>query len=124
MSIILKTLKITSTEIKLWFYAFVTLCLFLSPLLFNFIWGNHDWLPVINDNHLTSGLIEGRFSQYILLTILLMGKVLPILNTLFGLALYSLAKAIDNLVLPTPVGPTIATITNITSLINLYFNMN
>ncbi|MBP5698033.1 MAG: glucosyltransferase domain-containing protein [Alphaproteobacteria bacterium] len=91
MATILKTLKITSTEIKLWFYAFITLCLFFSPLLFNFIWGNHDWLPIINDNNLSSGLIEGRFSQYLLLNIFLMGKVLPILNTLLGLALYSLA---------------------------------
>ena len=53
--------------------AFGLLCLCFSPLLVNFIWGNHDWLPLIHGNPLLSGLIEGRFSQYILLNLLLGG---------------------------------------------------
>lgn len=64
--------------------AFGLLCLCFSPLLINFIWGNHDWLPLIQDNPLLSGLIEGRFSQYILLNLLLDGKILPVLNILLG----------------------------------------
>lgn len=64
--------------------AFGLLCLCFSPLLVNFIWGNHDWLPLIHGNPLLSGLIEGRFSQYILLNLLLDGKILPVLNILLG----------------------------------------
>lgn len=52
-----------------------------SPLLVNFIRGNHDWLPLIHGNPLLSGLIEGRFSQYILLNLLLDGKILPVLTS-------------------------------------------
>lgn len=83
--------KLQKAELKLWFFAFMGLCLCFSPLLFNFIWGNHDWMPLISDNPLKGGLIEGRYSQYILLNLLLMGKILPILNILIGFLLYSLA---------------------------------
>ena len=83
--------KLTKAELKLWFSAFVALCLCFIPLFFNFIWGNHDWMPLISDNPLYGGLIEGRYSQYILLNLLLMGKILPILNILFGFLLYTLA---------------------------------
>lgn len=62
-----------------------------SPLLVNFIWGNHDWLPLIHGNPLLSGLIEGRFSQYILLNLLLGGKILPVLNILLGFIFYTAA---------------------------------
>lgn len=75
----------------LWIVPLIILCISFSPLLFNFIWGNHDWLPLIQDNHLTSGLIEGRFSQYLLLKLLLMGKILPILNIIIGFFFYSLS---------------------------------
>lgn len=71
--------------------AFGLLCLCFSPLLVNFIWGNHDWLPLIQGNPLLSGLIEGRFSQYILLNLLLDGKILPILNILLGFIFYTVA---------------------------------
>lgn len=71
--------------------AFGLLCLCFSPLLVNFIWGNHDWLPLIQGNPLLSGLIEGRFSQYILLNLLLDGKILPILNILLGFIFYTAA---------------------------------
>ena len=78
-------------ELKLWLYVFAALIIVFLPLLLHFIWGNHDWQPLIYDNHYRSGLIEGRFSQYVFLNILLMGKILPILNILLGLALYTLA---------------------------------
>ena len=71
--------------------AFGLLCLCFSPLLVNFIWGNHDWLPLIHGNPLLSGLIEGRFSQYILLNLLLGGKILPVLNILLGFIFYTAA---------------------------------
>ena len=79
------------TENYIWVTALIILCLSFSPLIFNFIWGNHDWLPLIQDNRLTSGLIEGRFSQYILLNLLLMGKILPILNIIIGFFFYSIS---------------------------------
>jgi len=84
-------MKLQKAELKLWFYAFVAMCVVFSPLLFHFIWGNHDWQPLLTDNRLTSGLIEGRFSQYLLLCLTLMGKILPVLNILLGFVLYSLA---------------------------------
>lgn len=68
--------------------AFSVLCLCFAPLIFNFIWGNHDWLPLITDNNLKSGLVEGRFSQYVLQNLLFGGKILPVLDILCGFALY------------------------------------
>jgi len=88
--------KLTKAELKLWFSAFVALCLCFIPFFFNFIWGNHDWMPLISDNPLYGGLIEGRYSQYILLNLLLMGKILPILNILLGFLLYTLALTLLN----------------------------
>ena len=79
------------TDNYLWIVPLIVLCISFSPLLFNFIWCNHDWLPLIQDNRLTSGLIEGRFSQYILLNLLLMGKILPILNIIIGFFFYSIS---------------------------------
>ncbi len=78
-------------EISCLLWAAVTLCLGFAPLLFTFIWGNHDWMPLIKDSSLASGLIEGRFTQYILLNILLSGKSLPIINLLLGFTAYSAA---------------------------------
>ncbi len=71
--------------------AFLVLCLSFSPLWLNFIWGNHDWQLLIHDMQLSSGLIEGRFSQYGLVNLLLMGKILPILNVVLGFFFYILA---------------------------------
>ena len=88
---ILHTIKLSKQELKLWLYIFMALCLAYLPLLFNFIWGNHDWLPLLKDNHLSSGFIEGRISQYLLNCLLLMGKMLPILNTLLGFTFYGIA---------------------------------
>lgn len=91
MAVDLSHIKLQKVELKLWLCTFVALCLFFSPLIFQFVWGNHDWQPLLADSRLSSGLIEGRFSQYFLLCILLMGKILPVLNILFGFGLYSLA---------------------------------
>ena len=76
-------------EIKLGLCIIISLCIAFSPLLCNFIWGNHDWLPLIRGNHLSSGLIEGRFSQFFLQCLLFSGNILPILNTIAGFALYA-----------------------------------
>ena len=91
MSAIKSFFDLKKPELRLWLYVFMALSIVYLPLLLHFIWGNHDWQPLIFDNHYQSGLIEGRFSQYVFLNILLMGKILPILNILLGFALYSLA---------------------------------
>jgi hypothetical protein len=91
MSSLRKIFTLTRTEQHTVLLSFLILLLSFSPLVFNFIWGNHDWVPVLNDLPLSSGLIEGRFSQYILINLLLMGKILPILNLSLGLLDYTYA---------------------------------
>ena len=51
----------------------------------NFLWGNHDVEFVKDGLHLTSGLFEGRFTQFIPHVLLTNGEILPILNNLLGL---------------------------------------
>ena len=91
MSSQLNTFRLKEPEIKLWLIAFAILSIIYLPLLGNFIWGNHDWQPLITDSGLSAGLIEGRFAQYIFLNTFLMGKILPILNMLLGFLFYTLA---------------------------------
>ena len=76
--------------------AFILLCLNFAPLFFNFIWGNHDWIPMQNNTNLSSGLIEGRMTQYIFLVLLLGGKLLPILNFALGFLAYITSLIILN----------------------------
>lgn len=84
----------SSRETGLWLVSFLALCLNFTPLFFNFLWGNHDWTPLIEDSGLTSGIIEGRFSQYIISKIFLTGKILPVLNIALGFAFYAAALAL------------------------------
>ena len=63
----------------------------------NFLWGNHDVEFVKNGLRLSSGLFEGRFTQFIPHILLTYGEILPILNSLIGfffltLGLWLLAK--------------------------------
>ena len=68
----IKSIKLlTKAELSLWFYGFIFLCLGFSPVILDFIWGNHDWIPVLNGNALHSGLVEGRITQYIFLCLFL-----------------------------------------------------
>ena len=91
----LKSIKLlTKTELNLWFYSFIFLSLSFSPLIFNFIWGNHDWNPVLNGNSLHSGLIEGRITQFLFLNFLLDGHIFPILNICLGFLAYTLSIVI------------------------------
>lgn len=83
--------NINKTEISCWLWMYSSLCLCFLSLMFHFMWGNHDWLPLLVDSTLRSGLIEGRFSQYLLLNIFLSGKILPIFNILFGFLFYTLS---------------------------------
>jgi len=87
----LNIFRLKKPETKLWLLAFSLLSITYLPLLVHFIWGNHDWQPLITDSNLNAGLIEGRFAQYLFLNIFLMGKILPVLNILFGFLFYTLA---------------------------------
>lgn len=70
-------------------YLITLLC--YSPFLINFLWGNHDWQWIKEYTPLLSGVFEGRFSQFILPTILLEGNILPILSLACGLAFYTIS---------------------------------
>ena len=64
---------------------------------FNFMWGNHDVQFVKDELLLSSGLFEGRFTQFVPHRTLVNGQILPILNNLLGLSfltlgLWTLAK--------------------------------
>ena len=87
----LSKLSLSKPEIKSWLWILMTLCLTYSFLLCNLIWGNHDWSPMLIGNSVNSGLIEGRFAQYILPNVLVMGQILPFINLALGLMAYALA---------------------------------
>lgn len=78
-------------EIKLWLWSCIALCLTFSFLTINLIWGNHDWISMIVGNPITSGLIEGRFSQYLISNFLIDGQIFPLINIILGFAAYALA---------------------------------
>ena len=63
----------------------------------NFMWGNHDVKFIKEELLLSSGLFEGRFTQFIPYRLFTDGQILPILNNLLGfifltLAIFILAK--------------------------------
>ena len=82
---------LTSFTFKTWYKVSALVLLCYLPFLFNFLWGNHDWGWVKEYTPLNSGVFEGRFSQFILPTILFSGNILPILSLAFGLIFYALA---------------------------------
>ncbi len=82
---------LSKTETSCWLWMYAALCLFFLSLILRFTWGNHDWLLILNDVPLTTGLVEGRFSQYLLINIFLSGKILPVLNIALGFLFYTLA---------------------------------
>ena len=88
------TYSFSKTDFYIWLTAFALLCINFLPLITHFIWGNHDWLPLIADNHLNHGFIEGRITQYLLQNIFLMGKILPIANIILGFIFYTFALII------------------------------
>lgn len=91
MQKILDLFTLSKNERTMWLCSVLCLVLGFSPLLFNFVWGNHDWQPIVFGNSLTGGLVEGRFSQYAVQTFLLGGKVFPIINILLGFIIYTLS---------------------------------
>lgn len=86
--------KSTSFPYQCWFRIYLLSLLCFAPFLINFIWGNHDWSWIKEYTPLLSGAFEGRFSQFILPTILFSGNILPLLSVAGGLLFYSLAAVL------------------------------
>ena len=81
---------IDHTFIKRWSVLFLLTLIFYSHFIFYFLWANHDWAWVKEQTPLFSGLFEGRFSQFILQSILTEQKILPIITIITALLFYSL----------------------------------
>lgn len=72
------------TDLKIWLISF---CIINFAFLYhslNFMWGNHDVEFIKKELLLSSGLFEGRFTQFIPHRLLTSGQILPILNNLLG----------------------------------------
>ena len=90
----MKQASLTSFTLKSWYKVSALVLLCYLPFLFNFLWGNHDWSWIKEYTPLNSGVFEGRFSQFILPTILFSGNILPIFSVTFGLIFYTLAAVL------------------------------
>jgi len=86
--------KSTSFPYQCWLKIYLLSLLCFAPFLINFMWGNHDWSWVKEYTPLLSGVFEGRFSQFILPTVLFSGNILPVLSIAAGLLFYSLAAVL------------------------------
>ena len=93
---------------KTWLYLYALTLICYLPFIFSFIWGNHDWGWIKEYTPLFSGVFEGRFSQFIIPTILFEGNILPIITILVSLAFYtSTAIIFIHLLYPKPSNKTI-----------------
>ena len=86
--------KSTSFPYQCWFILYLLTLLCFAPFLINFFWGNHDWSWVKEYTSFLSGVFEGRFSQFILPTLLFSGNILPILTTTISLLCFTLAAVL------------------------------
>ncbi len=77
--------------LKCWGYTLASALLFFAPFIFNFLWGNHDWQWVQEYTPLWSGVFEGRFTQFILQTVLFNGVILPVATLSVSLAFFAAA---------------------------------
>ena len=85
------------TDLKSWLVAYIAINFFFLYNTLNFMWGNHDVQFIKNELLLSSGLFEGRFTQFIPYCLFVHGQILPLLNNLLGflfltLGLWLLAK--------------------------------
>lgn len=83
--------KSTSFPFKCWLSLYLLALACYFPFLLNFFWGNHDWSWIKEYVPFLSGIFEGRFSQFILQTVLFSGNILPVLTISIGLLLYTLS---------------------------------
>ena len=59
----------------------------------NFMFGDHDWKYLKHGISLGAGLFEGRFSQFVPVTLLSRGEILPVINNALGFAGFALGVA-------------------------------
>lgn len=79
------------TDLKSWALSFILINFAFLYHTLNFMWGNHDVKFIKQELLLSSGLFEGRFTQFIPYRLLTLGQILPILNNLLGFAFLTLA---------------------------------
>ncbi len=76
------------------FLSFITTFILLNILFLyhgsNFMIGDHDWKYLQHGIPLTDGFFEGRFSQFIFINLLSLGKILPIINNILSFLGFSL----------------------------------
>ena len=60
----------------------------------HFMFGDHDWKYLKHGISLGAGLFEGRFSQFVPVTLLSRGEILPIINNALGFAGFALGIAL------------------------------
>lgn len=102
MNKLLKKFNLTAdkTDLKSLCISFALINFVFLYNTLNFLWGNHDVKFVKDGLELSSGLFEGRFTQFIPHVLLTNGEILPILNNFLGfffltIGLWILAKYWD-----------------------------
>ena len=91
------TRRLQQADLPFWFtFAAVFLTLNLIFLFHgvHFMFGDHDWKYLKHGISLGAGLFEGRFSQFLPVTILSRGEILPVINNALGFAGFSLGIAL------------------------------
>jgi hypothetical protein len=88
------------TDLSAWLWSFLIINFAFLYHTLNFMWGNHDVKFIKERVFLSSGLFEGRFTQFIPQTLLTDGQILPVINNLLGfgfltIGLWLLAKYWD-----------------------------
>lgn len=78
------------TDLTSLFVAYIVINLVFLYHTLNFMWGNHDVQFIKSELLLSSGLFEGRFTQFIPYRLLVNGQILPLLNNLLGFAFLTL----------------------------------
>ena len=90
-------LKLKKADPLFWSAFFTSLIALSIVFLYHstfFMFGDHDWQYLRHNVKLEAGLFEGRFSQFLFINILSLGKILPIINNLLGFTGFSLGIAL------------------------------
>ena len=59
--------------------SWLALCVAYSFLIFQFIWGNHDWGHIVNKVNLSSSFFEARYSIHLFQLLFFDGNILPVI---------------------------------------------
>ena len=83
------------TIIKSWLF----LCVAYSFIIFQFIWGNHDWNYLIRKVNLSSGFFEARYSIHLFQLLFFDGNILPVMMFVLTLLVISIFVTVSLLYL-------------------------